>query len=110
MSWTTPGQGYYLKEANSQYKFRMQSGKQVGLGPAVGLELDWNSRDKESIQIKAPEPLSPAHKLAIKHVTSHFRGLRKIKVNGTVVDPGRKGNYDKVRPNWGSNFVPQVGQ
>jgi len=115
MNWTQPGQGYSLDERAkySQYKFRMQGGKQVGLGPAVGMEVEWSPSDRDSILIKAPEPLSPAHKLAIKHVTAHFAGQRIIKVNGTVVDKGRKDiakdkSYTDYRPGWGKNWVPIV--
>lgn len=113
MSWTKPGQGYNLNELKmSKFKFKMNSKKdQEGQGPAKGVIVSFNPRDKESINITAPEPLSPAHKQVIKDITQHFMQQRKIKVNGTVVDPGRKDkNYADDRPKWEKNWSPVLGK
>ena len=43
----------------------------------------------------------------IKDITKHFGGERKMKVNGTVVDPGRKDkNYTDYRPGWRKTWSP----
>jgi hypothetical protein len=109
MSWTTPGQGHNLNEVKmSKFKFKMNSKRdQEGQGPAKDVIVSFNTTDKESINITAPEPLSSVHKQVIKDITKHFGGERKMKVNGTVVDPGRKDkNYTDYRPGWSKAWSP----
>jgi|TARA_B110000196_G_C20606092_1_gene413042 hypothetical protein len=109
MSWTTPGQGHNLNEVKmSKFKFKMNSKRdQEGQGPAKGVVVTWQPSDRESIQISAPEPLTPVHKQVIKDITKGFAGQYKMKVNGTVVDPGRKDkNYTDYRPGWSKAWSP----
>ena len=111
MSWTKPGQGFFKEGFKlSKFKFKMNSNReQEGQGQAKDVVIAWEPSDRESIQISAPEPLSSDHKQVIKDVTNHFAGQRKIKVNGTVVDPGRRDkNYTDYRPGWGRSWTPTV--
>ena len=111
MSWTKPGQGYLnelMEVKRSKFKFKMNNNReQEGQGPAKGVVVAWGPSDRESIQISAPEPLSSVHKQVIKDITTGFSGQYKIKVNGTVVDPGRKDkNYTDYRPGWSRSWSP----
>ena len=109
MSWTKPGQGFFKEGFKlSKFKFKMNSKReQEGQGPAKGVVIAWEPRDRDSINITAPEPLSSVHKQVIKDITKHFMGERKMKVNGTVVDKGRKDkNYTDYRPGWSKSWSP----
>ena len=113
MSWTKPGQGYNLNELKmSKFKFKMNSKKdQEGQGPASGIVVAWKPSDRNSINITAPEPLSSVHKQVIKDIIQHFMQQRIIKVNGTVVDKGRKDkDYTDYRPGWEKNWRIVVGK
>ena len=109
MSWTTPGQGHNLNEVKmSKFKFKMNSKRdQEGQGSAAGITVSWVPTDRESIQISVKEPLKPNDKVVIKDITKGFAGQYKIKVNGTVVDSGRKDkNYTDYRPGWSKAWSP----
>jgi hypothetical protein len=90
----------------SQFKFK-QKGRDnyEGEGSAKGVTVSWSKGANHVINISGK-----ADKKLVDKVIAHFAGQRIIKVNGKVVDKGRKDiakdqDYTTYRPGWQKNWA-----
>jgi hypothetical protein len=105
-----------LKELDKKYQWDHRKGVEFkfkqkgrdnyeGEGKAKGVTVSWSKGANHVINISGK-----ADKKLVDKVIAHFAGQRIIKVNGKVVDKGRKniskdGDYTTYRPGWQKDWA-----
>jgi hypothetical protein len=114
MSWTVPGQGYFIEASyiNSKYKFKEEGRgnpqRFEGIGNAKGVSVEWNKNNKTVIHVRGTGGEdTPVVKAVVQDVIKHFAGERIIQQNGKIVSKGRSDkNFTDYRPGWRGTWSP----